>query len=158
MRLTGSRYRVFMDEQWGRIEPLLPSNEGRKSEDPPGALWRFRPGQKCHELRKLMAQISFGVYLLLNGMANSNVQVVTILQGHIDEIDEFLEIALDDFRVTSQDLSKRLDLLRLPMDNMTVFERMLEDRNFRLQIVEGNMQIEHILSRTAYCHVSPKAL
>ncbi|XNS26808.1 transposase [Citricoccus nitrophenolicus] len=30
MRSTGSRYRVFTDEQWQRIEPLLPSNQGRR--------------------------------------------------------------------------------------------------------------------------------
>ncbi|MEU3847549.1 IS5 family transposase [Micrococcus terreus] len=30
MRSTGSRYRVFTDEQWARIEPLLPSNQGRR--------------------------------------------------------------------------------------------------------------------------------
>jgi transposase len=25
-----SRYRVFSDEQWARVEPLLPSNTGRR--------------------------------------------------------------------------------------------------------------------------------
>ncbi|MCS3876707.1 transposase [Gordonia amarae] len=30
MRTTGSRYRVFTDEQWERIAPLLPSNEVRR--------------------------------------------------------------------------------------------------------------------------------
>ena len=30
MRSTGSRYQVFTDEQWERIEPLLPSNQGRR--------------------------------------------------------------------------------------------------------------------------------
>jgi hypothetical protein len=73
----------------GRREDLLDQDE---AEEPLGALWRYRPGQKCHELRKLMAQVSFGVYLLLNGLANSNAQVVSILQNHIDEIDEFLEM------------------------------------------------------------------
>ncbi len=124
-----------------------------RSEGPAAALWRIRPGQKCHELRKLMAQISFGVYLLLHGIANSDVQVVSILQGHIDEVDEFLEMVMEDFKLTTQDLTKRLALLKLPMDNMAVFERMLEDRNFRLQVVEGNLQIEHILSRTTTAHV-----
>ena len=27
---SSSRYRVFSDEQWARIEPLLPSNQGRR--------------------------------------------------------------------------------------------------------------------------------
>ena len=30
VRSTGSRYRVFTDEQWARIDPLLPSNQGRR--------------------------------------------------------------------------------------------------------------------------------
>lgn len=132
-----------------RRERLL--NED-KSEGPPNRLWRFRPGQKCHELRKLMAQISFGVYLLINGLANSNAQVLTILQGHIDEVDEFLETAMEDVRRAAEDLNDRLDLLKLPMENMETFEQMLENRKFRLQIVEGNVNIEHILSRTSTAH------
>ncbi|KAM0288064.1 hypothetical protein ACHAQH_000132 [Verticillium albo-atrum] len=112
------------------------------------ARWRFRPGQQQHELMKLMSQISFGVYLLLNGMANSASQVVNILQGHIDEVDEFLEVTMEDFQQASSDLKERIDYLRLPMENLEVFEKLLEDRNFRLQIVEGNEKIEHILART----------
>jgi hypothetical protein len=132
-----------------RREKLLGED---KSEGPPDRLWRFRPGQKCHELRKLMAQISFGVYLLINGMANSNAQVLSILQGHIDEVDEFLEAAMEDVRLATQDLNERLDFLKLPMENMEIFEQMLENRKFRLQIVEGNVKIEHILSRTSTAH------
>lgn len=132
-----------------RREKLLDED---KSEGPPNRLWRFRPGQKCHELRKLMAQISFGVYLLIKGMANSNAQVLSILQGHIDEVDEFLEAAMEDVRLATQDLNERLDFLKLPMENMEIFEQMLENRKFRLQIVEGNVKIEHILSRTSTAH------
>ncbi len=113
-----------------------------------GALWRYRPGQQYHELWKLMAQISFGVYLLLNGIANSNEQVVTILQDHIDEVDEFLETAMEDVKLAVEDVTERADLLKLPMKNVATFEKMLEDRDFRLQIVTGNEKIEHIITRT----------
>lgn len=119
-----------------------------KSEGPPAALWRYRPGQNCHELRKLLAQIAFGVYLLLKGMANSNAQVVAILQGHIDEVDDYLRATMDDIGLAHQDLTARLEHLRLPLENISAFEEMLEDRAFRLRIVEGNVRIEHILSRT----------
>ncbi|KAJ9130867.1 hypothetical protein NKR23_g11982 [Pleurostoma richardsiae] len=129
-----------------RREKLLDED---KSAGPPAALWRLRPGQRCHELRKLVAQISFGVYLVLNGMANNNDQVVSILQGHIDEVDEFLETTMEDFKLAMKDLTERIEFLKLPMENMEVFEKMLEDRKFRLQIVEGNVKIEHILSRTS---------
>ncbi|RWA11444.1 hypothetical protein EKO27_g3661 [Xylaria grammica] len=110
--------------------------------------WRHRPGQKHHELWKLLAQVSFGVYLLLNGIANSNEQVVDILQHHIDEVDEFLETTLEDVNVAIEDVKERIDFLKLPMENMKTFEEMLEDRDFRLQIVTGNEKIEHIIERT----------
>lgn len=128
-----------------RREELL---DGKKLDPPPTALWRGRPGQRTHELCRLMAQISFGVYLLLNGMANSQILVVSILQGHIDEVDEFLETTLEDMDLAMKDMEDRIKHLKLPMDNIGVFERMLEDRNFRLQILEGNQKIEHILART----------
>ncbi|KAK5663758.1 hypothetical protein OQA88_4189 [Cercophora sp. LCS_1] len=119
-----------------------------KSDPPPAALWRYRPGQVNHELRRLMAQISFGVYLLLNGMANSQVLVVSILQGHIDEVDEFLETTLEDMGIASADLQERIDHLKLPMQNMQVFEDMLKDAKFCRSILEGNLKIEHIVART----------
>ncbi|KAI0474561.1 hypothetical protein F4859DRAFT_72756 [Xylaria cf. heliscus] len=111
-------------------------------------LWRYRPGQKHHELWKLLAQVSFGVYLLLNGIANSNEQVVDILQQHIDEVDEFLETTLEDVNLAVEDIKERIEFLKLPMENVKTFEEMLEDRDFRLQIVTGNEKIEHIIDRT----------
>lgn len=132
-----------------RRERLLDQD---RSHGPPHRLWRFRPGQRCHELRKLVAQISFGVELLIKGMANSNAQVLSILQGHIDEVDEFLEAAMEDVHEATTDLKQRLDFLKVPLQNMDVFEQMLENRKFRLQIVEGNVKIEHILARTSTAH------
>lgn len=128
-----------------RREALL--DQG-KDDPAPAEEWRYRPGQNCHELRRLIAQISFGVYLLLEGMANNKMDVVSILQSHIDEVDEFLEITLEDMALATKDLQDRLGLLSLPLENMEVFEKMLEDRAFRLQIVTGNEAIEHIVSRT----------
>ena len=113
-----------------------------------GDLWRYRTGQKHHELWKLLAQVSFGVYLLLNGIANSNEQVVDILQHHIDEVDEFLETTLEDVKIATDDVRERIDYLKLPMENMKTFEELLEDRDFRLQIVNGNEKIEHIIERS----------
>ncbi|KAK8103844.1 uncharacterized protein PG998_010877 [Apiospora kogelbergensis] len=115
----------------------------------PADLWRHRPGHVHHELWKLMAQISFGVYLLLGGMANSNIQVVNILQGHIDEVDEFLETAMEDVQSAIVDVEDRIKHLELPMENRDTFEKMLEDHDFRLQIVTGNEKIEHICLRSS---------
>ncbi|KAK4454826.1 hypothetical protein QBC34DRAFT_141737 [Podospora aff. communis PSN243] len=150
---------LFEATQGGQIsKPKLRSGDAKarreelldqeKSAPPPVASWRYRPGQVNHELRRLMAQISFGVYLLLNGMANSQVLVVSILQGHIDEVDEYLETTLEDIGLATKDLRDRISHLKLPMDNMVVFEQMLEDHKFRMQILDGNEKIEHIVART----------
>lgn len=128
-----------------RRERLL---EQGKDDEPFDARWRYRPGQQQHEVFKLIAQISFGVYLMLNGMANDNTQVVTILQGHISEVDEFLEVTLEDLNQATRDLNERLEYLQLPMANGRVFEEMLEDRNYRAEILEGNEKIDHVLGRT----------
>jgi hypothetical protein len=96
-----------------------------------------------------MAQISFGIYLLLNGIAKDEDQVMAILQGHVDEVDEFLESTLDDFDLAQDDIDERLKFLKLPLENIIIFDAMLEDRAFRLQIVNGNERIEHVIQRTA---------
>lgn len=110
--------------------------------------WKLKPGQQYHQLWKLMAQISFGIYLLLNGIAKDDEQVMAILQGHVDEVDEFLETTLEDFDLAQRDIDERLQFLKLPLDNLEIFDAMLEDRAFRLQIVNGNEQIEHVINRT----------
>jgi len=119
------------------------------SDDTHATRWRQRPGQQYHELWKLMAQISFGIYLLLNGLAKDDAQVMNILQGHVDEIDEFLETTLEDFDLAQDDIDERLKFLKLPLENIAIFDAMLEDRAFRLQIVSGNERIEHVIQRTA---------
>jgi hypothetical protein len=118
------------------------------SEETHAARWRQKPGQQYHELWKLMAQISFGIYLLLNGIAKDDEQVMNILQGHVDEVDEFLETTLADFDLAQEDIDERLKFLKLPLENIEIFDAMLEDRNFRLQIVNGNERIEHVITRT----------
>ena len=127
-----------------RRERLLDQD---KDDEPFDARWRYRPGQTQHEVLKLVSQITFGVYLLLNGMANDTSQVITILQGHIDEVDEFLEVTLEDLTQASNDLDDRIDYLKLPMSNMKVFEEMLQDRNYRAEILEGNEKIDQVLGR-----------
>lgn len=129
----------------GRRDAVLAQGKDEPALD---ATWRLRPGQTQHELGKLIAQISFGVYLMLNGMANDNTQVINILQGHIDEVDEFLEVTIEDLEEVEADLKRRIDHLMLPMSNATVFEQLLEDRKFRTEILQGNEKIEHILART----------
>lgn len=118
-------------------------------EDTHSLRWQRKPGQKYHELWKLMAQISFGIYLLLNGIARDEEQVMSILQGHVNEVDGFLEMTLEDFDLAQTDIEERLKHLKLPLQNIDIFDAMLEDRAFRSQIVSGNERIEHVITRTA---------
>ena len=124
--------------------------EGERMEDSLSPKWRQKPWQQHHQLWKLMAQISFGIYLLLNGMAKDDQQVMDILQTHVDEVDEFLEMTLEDFDLAQEDISERLQFLKLPLENISVFESMLEDSTFRTQIMEGNERISHVIDCTAY--------
>ena len=48
-----------------------------------------------------------------------------------------------------EDIDERLKFLKLPLENIEIFDAMLEDRAFRLQIVNGNEKIEHVITRTA---------
>lgn len=111
--------------------------------------WRQKPGEKYHPLWKLIAQISFGIHLLAEGMAKSEDEVMQILQSHVDEIDGFLERTTEDFDLAQEDIQERLRCLKLPLSHPATFDKMLEDRNFRLSIVNGNEKIEHIAERTS---------
>jgi hypothetical protein len=111
--------------------------------------WKQRPGEKFHPLWKLVAQISFGMHLLAHGLAKSNEEVMRILQTHVDEIDSFLEYTTEDFELGHKDIQDRIRLLRVPLENVKIFDNMLEDREFRLSIVDGNEKIEHIIGRTS---------
>ncbi len=148
-------------EASGQSTPTLPRSTGDSaarrqhlldqdiSEETHASRWRQKPGQQWHELWKLMAQISFGIYLLLNGIAKNEDEVLSILQGHVDKVDEFLEITLEDFDLAQEDIDDRLRRLQIPLENIHIFDGMLEDRQFRNDIVNGNERIEHIIQRTA---------
>ncbi|KAL8970804.1 MAG: hypothetical protein Q9183_001354 [Haloplaca sp. 2 TL-2023] len=111
--------------------------------------WKQRPGEQFHPLWKLVAQISFGMHLLQQGLAKSDEEVIKILQTHVDEIDGFLERTTEDFDLAQGDIDERIRYLKLPLEHGPVFDTMLNDRNFRIAIVEGNEKIEHIIDRTA---------
>ncbi|KAL9104231.1 MAG: hypothetical protein Q9163_000779 [Psora crenata] len=111
--------------------------------------WKQKPGEKFHPLWKLVAQISFGMHLLQQGLAKSDEEVLKILQTHVDEVDGFLERTTEDFDLAQGDIIERIRYLKLPLEHSQVFDQMLADRAFRVAIVEGNEKIEHIIDRTA---------
>lgn len=89
----------------------------------------------------------FGVHLLGKRMARSDVEVMKILQSHVDEVDGFLQRTTEDFLIIHLDVRTRIQYLSLPLGNLDVFDKMLEDRNFRLSLVAYNDQIEHAVDR-----------
>lgn len=111
--------------------------------------WKQKPGEKFHPLWKLVAQISFGMHLLQQKLAKSDEEVIRLLQSHVDDIDVFLERSTEDFDLAQGDINDRVRYLRLPLEHGEVFDGMLNDRSFRIAIVEGNEKIEHIIDRTA---------
>ena len=111
--------------------------------------WKQKPGERFHPLWKLVAQISFGMHLLQQGLAKSDDEVLKILQTHVDEVDGFLERTTEDFDLAQNDINERIRYLKLPLEHSQVFDQMLADRAFRVAIVEGNEKIEHIIDRTA---------
>lgn len=111
--------------------------------------WKQKPGEKFHPLWKLVAQISFGMHLLQQKQAKSDEEVIRILQTHVDDVDQFLERTTEDFDLAQGDINERIRYLRLPLEHGEVFDGMLNDRSFRIAIVEGNEKIEHIIDRTA---------
>lgn len=111
--------------------------------------WKQKRGENFHPLWKLVAQISFGMHLLHQGLAKSDEEVIKILQTHVDEIDGFLERTTEDFEVAQRDITERIRYLKLPLDHGDVFDNMLMDRKFRNAILDGNDKIEHIVDRTS---------
>lgn len=111
--------------------------------------WKQKPGEKFHPLWKLVAQISFGMHLLQQRLAKSDEEVIRILQTHVDDVDGFLERTTEDFDLAQGDINERIRYLCLPLEHGAVFDGMLNDRSFRIAIVEGNEKIEHIIDRTA---------
>lgn len=113
------------------------------------AQWRRKPQAKFHPLWKLMAQVSFGVHLLQQKLAKSDEEVVKILQKHVDEVDTYLEKISEDFELAQLDIKERINYLKLPLEHVNIFDIMLDDKQFRTSIIEGNEKIERICDRTA---------
>lgn len=89
----------------------------------------------------------FGIHLLAKRLAKSEFEVMKILQGHVDELDGFLQRTTEDFLIIHLDVRTRIQYLSLPLANLDAFDEMLQDRNFRLSLVAYNDQIEHAVDR-----------
>lgn len=105
-----------------------------------------------HRLRKIVAQIAFGLYLLRDGLAKNESTVIRILQGHINDINEFLKRTTEEFENAADDISERIGNLKVPLDEKggvaEVFEKMLESRGFRREMAEKNEKVEFVVKKT----------
>ncbi|KAB8241926.1 hypothetical protein F9C07_1210113 [Aspergillus flavus] len=142
---TGSERLVGLDAQ-SRRRDLLESIEYKRL---CGRKWLQRPGERYHPIWKLIAQISFGIHLLVKRLAKSDFEVLKILQNHVDELDGFLGRSTEDFLLIQVDVRTRIQYLNLPLQNLVVFDEMLQDRNFRLTMIDYNLKIEHAIERFA---------
>jgi hypothetical protein len=134
------------DDAKTRRQRLLEDDEYSPSYN---AQWKKKPGSKYHPLLKIVAQIAFGVHLLHQRLAKSDEEVVRILQNHVDEVDTFLERATEDFELALVDIKERINYLKLPLEHVNTFDLMLDNKKFRMSILEGNEKIETIMDRTA---------
>lgn len=129
-----------------RRERLLDDEEYN---DTYNAKWRGNPDWTYHPLAKVVSQIAFGMHLLHKRLAASDEEVIRILQKHIDEVDEFVGRADEDLDMALVDIGERINHLKIPLEHIDTFEVMLEDREYRLQTLEGNDNIERIVQKTA---------
>jgi hypothetical protein len=82
-------------------------------------------------------------------LAKSELDVMKILQLHVAEFDGFIERTTEDFLLARNDIQERLRFLQLPLENLEIFDGMLEDRWFRHAVIKDNERIEHIIQRSA---------
>ncbi|KAH6495379.1 hypothetical protein HBI55_106910 [Parastagonospora nodorum] len=109
--------------------------------------WRHFPKGKYHPLVKTITQIVFGVHLLHQHLEKSVADVADILLKHVNELDGFLQRANEDLESSLKDMLFRHKCLRVPMEHVSEFDRLLEDRAYRAQLLDGNVTIERTITR-----------
>jgi hypothetical protein len=109
--------------------------------------WRHNPKGKYHPLVKTVTQIVFGVHLLRQHLEKSVADVADILLKHVNELDGFLQRANEDLEGSLKDMLFRHKCLRVPMEHVSEFDRLLEDRAYRAQLLDGNVTIERTITR-----------
>jgi hypothetical protein len=109
--------------------------------------WRRTRKGKYHPLLKTLAQIVFGVHLLHQHLEKSVADVADILLKHVNELDSFLQRANEDMEGSLKDMLFRRKCLKVPMEHVNEFDRLLDDRTYRAQLLDGNVTIERTIGR-----------
>ncbi|KAF1929133.1 uncharacterized protein M421DRAFT_61823 [Didymella exigua CBS 183.55] len=111
---------------------------------------RHHPKRKHHPLLKTIAQIVFGVHLLHQHLEKSTADVADILLKHVNELDSFLQRANEDLEQSLKDMLFRHKCLRVPMEHVNEFDRLLDDRAYRASLLDGNITIERTINRMSH--------
>ena len=109
--------------------------------------WRHHLKGKHHPLLKTITQIVFGVHLLHQRLEKSTADVADILLKHVNELDSFLQRANEDLEQSLKDMLFRHKCLRVPMEHVNEFDRLLDDRAYRASLLDGNITIERTINR-----------
>lgn len=109
--------------------------------------WRHHPKGNHHPLLKTVTQIVFGVHLLHQRLEKSTADVADILLKHVNELDSFLQRANEDVEQSLKDMYFRHKCLRVPMEHVNEFDRLLDDRSYRASLLDGNITIERTINR-----------
>ncbi|KAF1362365.1 hypothetical protein EJ07DRAFT_106865 [Lizonia empirigonia] len=109
--------------------------------------WRRHPKGNFHPLLKTITQIVFGVHLLHQRLEKSTADVADILLKHVNELDSFLQRANEDVEQSLKDMLFRHKCLRVPMEHVNEFDRLLDDRAYRSSLLDGNVTIERTINR-----------
>ena len=109
--------------------------------------WRSHSTGDHHPLLKTIAQIAFGIHLLHQHLEKSVADVADILLKHVHELDSFLHRANGDIESSMKDMLFRRKCLRVPMKHVREFDRLLDDRLYRAQLLDGNVTIERTVNR-----------
>ncbi|KAF2018307.1 hypothetical protein BU24DRAFT_168225 [Aaosphaeria arxii CBS 175.79] len=109
--------------------------------------WRHHARGKYHPLLMTIAQIVFGVHLLHQHLEKSVADVAEILLKHVNELDAFLQRANEDIEGSLKDMLFRRKCLKVPMEHVNEFDRLLDDRTYRAQLLDGNITIERTINR-----------
>jgi hypothetical protein len=109
--------------------------------------WRNFPKGRYHLILKTVSQIAFGVHLLHQHLEKSVSDVADILLKHVNEMDGFLQRANEDIEGCLKDMFFRRKCLKVPMEHVNTFDRLLEDPEYRRQLLDGNIVIERTIQR-----------
>lgn len=108
-----------------------------------------RPRPRYHRLRKLVAQLAFGLYLLHKRLAKSDAEVVRIVQGHVSDMEVFLSTTGNAFDLAISDIGARTRALKVALQAAPdVLEKLLHTRSFRRQMVDRNERIAFVVLQT----------